>query len=104
MKILDLISAFIRDLLEPRRVESVLPPAPVETQEIIRATLTRAMVAQIISGSDSTLLDKATFAVAPVIVDAVAQWGADQGARDRAIDGRRQGSGTVIITARSELE
>ena len=104
MKILDLISAFFRDLLVPRRVERVLPPAPVETQEIIRATLTRAVVAQIISGSDSTLLDKATFAVAPVVVDAVAQWGANQGARDRAMYGRPQANGTVIITARSELE
>lgn len=104
MKILDLISAFIRDLVVPRRVEGVLPIAPVETQEILRATLTRAVVAQIISGSDSTFLDKATFAVAPVVVDAVAQWGADQGARDRAAYGRRQANGTVIITARSELE
>lgn len=104
MKILDLVSAFIRDLLVPRRVERVLPPPPVETQQVIRATLTRAMVAQLISGSDSTLLDKATFAVAPVAVDAVAQWGADRGARDRAIDGRHQANRTVIITARSELE
>lgn len=89
MKILDLISASFRDLLVPRRVERVLPPAPVETQEIIRATLTRAMVAQIISGSDSTLLDKATFAVAPIAVDATAAWGAARGAEEFAAEGRR---------------
>jgi hypothetical protein len=104
MKILDLVSGFFKDLVVPRRVEHVLPPTPVETQEIIRATLTRAVVAQIISGSDSTLLDKATFAVAPVIVDAVAQWGADQGARDWAKHGRPQANGTVNIAVRSELE
>jgi hypothetical protein len=63
----------------------------------------RALIAQLISGSDSTLLDKATFAIAPVIVDAVAQHGAEQGARDRAIYGGGRPSTKVIITARSEL-
>jgi len=104
MKILDQISSIIRDLLLPRRVERVPPPPPVETQQIIRATLTRAVIAQILSGPDSTFLDKATFAVAPIAVDAVAQWGADRGARDRAMYGGNQASGPVIITARSELE
>jgi len=104
MSAFDWVNKFLRDLIVPSYAVPVLPPRPVSGNDIARATVDRAIVAQLISGSKSTLLDKATFAIAPVIVDAVAQWGADQGARDRAIDGRRQGSGTVIITARSELE
>ena len=88
-KLLDWISRFIADLLLPRRVEPVLPPPPVETREVIRDTIVRGVVAEIISGSDSTLLDKATFAVAPIVVDATAAWGAARGAEEFAAEGRR---------------
>ena len=88
-KLLDWISRFIADLLLPRRVEPVLPPPPVETREVIRDTIVRGVVAEIISGSDSTLLDKATFAVAPIVVDATAAWGAARGVEEFAAEGRR---------------
>ena len=88
-KLLDRISTFIADLLLPRRVEPVLPSSPVETREVIRDTIVRGVVAEIISGSDSTLLDKATFAVAPFAVDATAAWGAARGAEEFAAEGRR---------------
>jgi hypothetical protein len=78
-KLLDWISTFIADLQLPRRVEPVLPTPPVEKSEVIRDTIVRGVAAEIISGSDSTLLDKATFAVAPTSVDATAALGATRG-------------------------
>lgn len=93
MTLLQRLSDVINDLVQPRRVVHVAPPPPVELADVARSAIWRVVIAEVISGSDSTIADKATFVVAPLLIDAVALWGAEAGARDRAAEGPvRRGS------------
>lgn len=94
------LSSFIGDLLIPRRVTPVVPPPPVEPRMVVRATLYRGLMAEVISGPDSTFVDKATFAIAPLAVDAAAAWGAAQGAEHFAARGRRPRPDAIDVEGR----
>ena len=100
MRILKRLSDFIGDLIQPRRVEAVAPPPPKELRDVARESAIRAVVAEVISGPDSTLVDKATFVVGPIVVDAAAAWGAAAGSQQRAQEGRGPNRGAIDVTGR----
>ena len=98
--LLQRLSEFLLGLLQPQRIERVSPPPPVPPRDAVRGAITRLIVADIISGSDSTVLDMAVFAGAPFVVDAVVARGAEAGAREFATRGHRPRRESIDVTNR----
>ena len=90
MKLLDRITKVIEDLLTPRRSRFVGPPPP---QSVPRYLVRQTLIAQAISGADSTLVEKALFVGGPLAIDFVARRGAEAGHQDYLLNhpGRRPG-------------
>ena len=76
------INQFVRDLTHPKRIDVVHPLRPLTDADVARAFITRAVIAQVLSGDDSTFTDKAVFVLGPVAVNAAAEWGAREGVRE----------------------
>ena len=81
MSISTWISEFVHDLLQPKRIDRVVPPRPPTDEEMARYLFRQAILAEVLSGEDSTYADKAMFVLGPLAVNAAATWGAQQGAQ-----------------------
>ena len=75
---------FLRDLFTPRGTIALLPPVPRTPEQVGKELLVRSLVAQVISGRDTTFLEKAAYVASPEIVSFVAHRGARSGAASRA--------------------
>ena len=81
MTFLNWINEFVHDLLQPKRIDRVVPPRPPTDEEMVRYLFRQAVLAEVLSGEDSTFADKAMFVLGPLAVNAAATWGAQQGAQ-----------------------
>ena len=77
MRLRTWLSTFVHDLLQP---VAVVPIVGEPKQEHIGRYLVRqTLIAEVISGRDSTFIDKAAFVAGPLVINAVAAAGARRG-------------------------
>ena len=80
---------FVRDLFEPHMSRPVSPPAPTTPADVARRLAGRAVLAEVLSGPDTTLTAKVTYVLAPEYVAAAAHRAAGRAAA--GVEPRRPG-------------